>query len=423
MKAALLVALLAASGATAQLQNPNEPTETTLYFHVFDLFNNFVINTQPMNVEFFVVGGTNFPSIPPTPEIAENGWDFNTIYGISTAGPVEYDVNEDGRPRFHPERGIAADVELTEGYTPVTKMYFKVPDVTGETIAPGPLPYFTVEVTMRTGDEPGSDAKLDEGEIIMQGRQTYHIISGNAAKDFTDPAAEALPLDYPVLISDEDSVVEVEIPMTVIGDKIPKEDAFNIRVDWYQFADSAAPVQDDQVSQGNIKIHADQERSPRMSISVDNPVNFEFIHPQVAGGVLLIHSGANSPWGTYDLDVKNVTVDITGPSEPKSLRKVIAQNAVVHGLHDQAAEITYLWEFRDEKAANGDYSIDMTISNYFGTATASGKAGFTIEGTKAYGISDEGEVVAGAEVEEQESPVPLFLAAVALVGVALLRRK
>lgn len=421
-KALLLAAILFVAPAAGQLQNPTEPTETTLYFHVFDLFNNFVINTQPMNVDFFVVGGTNFPSIPPTPEIAENGWDFNTIYGISTAGPVEYNVNEDGRPRFHPERGIAADVQLTNGYEPLTELYFQVPDVIGSPLAPGILPYFTVEVTMRTGDEPGSDEVLDQGDIIMQGRQTYHVVSGNSLSGVTDPVASGLPLDYPTLISDGDGVVEVAVPMTVVSNTIPKQDAFNIRVDWYQWSDSAAPVNDDEYSMGNIKIHADKDRSPRMQISLDNPVYFEFIHPQVAGGVLLIHSGANSPWGTYDLDVNNVTIDVTGPSAPENLRKVVAQNAVVHGLHDKAAEITYLWEFRDEGADNGDYTINMAISNVDGTSTARGSAGFTIEGKQAYGVSDEGEVVPSTEGNDaQESPLAPF--GFLIVAIALLARR
>jgi hypothetical protein len=41
--------------------------------------------------------------------------------------------------------------------------------------------------------------------------------------------------------------------------------------------------------------------------------------------------------------------------DPGKLRKVLAQNSITHGKHDQAAEITYLWEFRDEKAADGEY--------------------------------------------------------------------
>src|SRR5688572_32852299 len=95
---AALVVLLApaASGQAAAGAQP-----TALYFHIFDTYNVFPVNTQPMDVGFFATSGSNFPTV------ASQGYDFNTIRGFSTSGPVEYDFIENGRPRYHPERGIA----------------------------------------------------------------------------------------------------------------------------------------------------------------------------------------------------------------------------------------------------------------------------------------------------------------------------
>ncbi|MFO1532449.1 MAG: hypothetical protein ABR562_01930, partial [Thermoplasmatota archaeon] len=100
-----------ASAAGTGLNNPTKATPTSLYFHIFDIFNNFAINTQVQHPGFFKVGGTNFP----TAVTAQTNYDFNTIYGYSTSGPVEYGFIENGQPRFHPERGIASDVTIDGG--------------------------------------------------------------------------------------------------------------------------------------------------------------------------------------------------------------------------------------------------------------------------------------------------------------------
>jgi hypothetical protein len=77
-----LVALLVLPAAAADVKNPRQSTPTTLYFHLFDTLNAFPVNTQAPDVEFFVVGGSNFPTV------ASQGYDFNTVYGFATPGPV-----------------------------------------------------------------------------------------------------------------------------------------------------------------------------------------------------------------------------------------------------------------------------------------------------------------------------------------------
>ena len=177
------VALLLATPATAQIQNPDESTPTTLYFHIFDPFNKFVTNTQGMNADFFDVGGTNNPTVHGTPAnavldqapVATGPWDLNTMYGTSTAGPVEYDFIENGKPRFHPERGIAADVQIDDSVDPVVYIYLDLRDFLGTNGLPTATPAFALEVTMREGDDPGRNAELDAGAPIMHGKQTFHL--------------------------------------------------------------------------------------------------------------------------------------------------------------------------------------------------------------------------------------------------------
>lgn len=427
---ALGLAVLAAAPVHAQLENPMVSTPTTLNFHIFDTFNAFPINTQPMDAEFFEVGGTSFPTFADTPL---GDYDFNTIYGFSTSGPVEYDFIENGRPRFHPERGIAADVEIDSSVEPMAYLYFEVRDLFSSEEAaelqdlgweglPNALPSFTVRVTMREGNEVGPDANLDAGPLIMSGELTAHLVDTQTAGLNDAFAGQSGPDGQPVFVPDESGIIEFAIPLDLAQATIPKLDAFNVRIDWFQAREAAG---DDAFSEGYVRLVSDPEHQPRLELAILNPVYVEFLHPQVAAGRLLIHSGVNSPWGTYDVDIANITLTIEGPSQPSAPpQQVATQNAHVHGLHDRAAEVTWLWPFREDEAANGDYTLRIEVPNMAHTAVATATAGFTAEGKQAYGISDEGEIVEGVEDGGgNESPAGGVLALLAALGFAALRRR
>jgi len=410
--------LLALPAASAEIRNPRASTPTTLYFHIFDTYNPFPVNTQAMDLKFFQVSGTNFPTIQ------SQGYDFNTIRGFSTAGPVEYGFLENGRPRYHPERGIAADVKIDPAVQPVAFLYLDVRDIVGSDTQglglPQLLPSFTVRVTMREGNVIGPDAELDAGNLIMQGSTTAHVAdTGMAGANGQVP--KQAPDGKPIFVPDADGVVEFAVPMAVASPTIPKSDSFNLRIDWYQNP-TGDPAQDDQYSEGFLRLVLDAKHLPRLQMAILDPVYVEFIHPQVAAGTLLVHAGVNSPWGTYDVDAGNISMSITGPTVPKTLAEVVSQNAHVHNLHDKAAEVTWLWRFRDDDAASGDYAIDLKVGNRAHTAAAEGTATFTVEGKKAYGLDEQGNLVTPTITGGKASPAPvgpalgLLLAALALVA-------
>lgn len=434
LRASLAIALTAlfvvAAPAQAQLSNPDQSTPTTLYFHIFDTFNAFPINTQPMDAEFFEVGGTSFPTVSNTIVSQQAGdYDFNTIRGFATSGPVEYDFIENGRPRFHPERGIAANVALDPAVQPVAYLYLDVRDLfstDGETGGlPNALPSFTFRVTVRSGNQLGDDTALDAGSLIMSGQTKAHVVDTQALGQNGPFAGQTAPDGTPIFVPDETGIVEFAVPMTVADPSIPKADAYNVRIDWYQNP-SGEPGSDDQVAEGWVRLVSDPAHLPRLELAILNPVYLEYIHPQVAAGLLLIHVSTNSPWGTYDVDVANITVAIDGPSQPKELPQVVTQNTRVHGLHDRGAEVTYMWKFREEGAQNGEYGIRITVPNAAGTAVATGEASFVIEGKKAFGFDESGEEVAPAEGPgDKKSPLPAAPAIALLVAAlaALARRR
>jgi hypothetical protein len=424
----------------AQLQNPDRSTPTTLYFHVFDTFNAFPINTQPMDAEFFEVGGTSFPTVSHTIVSQQVGdYDFNTIRGFATSGPVEYDFIENGRPRFHPERGIAADVVIDPAVQPVAYLYVDVRDVFSTDAcdpdqpcsvspvplgAPNALPSFTFRYTMRTGNEVGDDSVLDAGKTLMSGEVTAHVADTHVLGMNDLLAGQAAPDGTPIFVPDEAGIIEFAIPLDVADATIPKAEAFNVRIDWFQNPTGDAAY-DDQFAEGFMRLVSDPAHLPRLEMAIMNPVYIEYIHPEVAAGILLIHSCVNSPWGTYDVDVANITVGVSGPSTPQQLQQVISQNAHVHGLHDKCAEVTYLWRFREEDAKNGDYAIALDVPNLAGSSAAVGNAGFTVEGKKAFGIDEEGNEVEPVDSgDSKDSPLPAgMLVALGLVALAALTRR
>lgn len=412
--------VLVLPAATAQVENPTASTPTTLYFHVFDTYNPFPINTQPMDVGFFRTSGSNFPTV------ASQGYDFNTIRGFSTSGPVEYGFLENGRPRYHPERGIAKDVLLDAAVQPVVFLYVDVRDLfssdTQGAGLPQALPSMTFRFAMRTGNVIGPDADLDAGQAILTGQRTVHLADSHMAGANGNLAGQTGPDGNPILVADGQGVVEVQLPLDVQSPIIPKADSFNVRIDWYQNP-TGDPSQDDQYAEGWMRLVLDSAHLPRLQMNVLDPVYIDFIHPQVAAGTLLVHAGVNSPWGTYDVDVANLTLTVEGPSEPQHLSTVISQNAHVHGLHDKAAEVTWLWRFRDEGAKTGDYTIKLEVPNLAHTATATGAAGFTIEGKRAYGTDEAGNVLEPVDDAAKESPAAGLLPMVALLGFAAFSRR
>lgn len=427
--------LLAATPVQAQLSNPSASTPTTLYFHIFDTFNPFPINTQPMDVEYFDVGGTSFPTVSNTIVSQQIGdYDFNTIYGFLTSGPVEYDFIENGRPRFHPERGIASDVRLDDQVQPTVYLYMDVRDLFSTDASPdfqdlgwgglpSALPSFTFRFEMRTGNSLREE-DLASGVVLMSGATTAHVVDTHTLGANDVLAGQSAPDGTPILVPDESGIVEWAIPLTVDATFIPKTDAFHVRLDWFQNP-SGDPSTEDTVAQGQMRLVSDAAHLPRLEMAILNPVYIEYIHPEVAAGILLIHSCVNSPWGTYDVDVANISVSVDGPSVPAQLQQVISQNAHVHGLHDQCAEVTYLWRFRDEDAKNGDYAIRLEVPNLVGNAEASGQAGFTVEGKKAFGVDEQGNEVEPVDTgSSKESPLPAgVLVGLGLVALAALRRR
>ena len=375
---------------------------TPLYAHIYDLLQPVPINTQPM-IDLDLARGFGSPSVAGAGPLETPA----SLRFVSTPGLVEYNLTEDGFPRMHPERGISYDV-LLDTSKPVTGRFFlgaralDVPQA-GQTGGPeaGVLPALTVRMTMRVGDDIGSD--LDAGEIIAQGQTML------------------APDQWPV----NGAPVEVVVDMgTPLKDRIPGDEAFNTLIEWFnaETPDGAA-----RVTQRDWVVHTGERYPNRVDVTVANPIAIYSLRPTPLGdSKLTIHAVMNSPFGNYDLDVPNITMSIQGPSAPRGIAApLVVQRSFEHNHHYEPVELTWVWDYRGEGASAGDYTVTVTAQNLQRTATATKAATFVLpEQGRAVGYDDTGAEVAAEGVDApSDTPLGAAIVVAAIAGAAILRAR
>lgn len=373
------------------------PIVVPLYGHIYDLLQPVPINTQPM-IDLDLARGFGTPSVRGVPS-AETP---HSLRLYSSPGLVEYnETDENGLPRYHPERGISFDVMLDASKPIVGHWYMsaKALDVpqAGQTSGPeaGTLAGLTVRMTMRLGDDIGGD--LDAGEIVAQGTSALDdpstwIVDGDAVEFVVDMGPPLVP-------------------------HIPGNESFNVLVEWYN-----AETPDGALSytQRDWILHTGANYANRVEITVLNPLALYSIEPTPVGNDLLtIHAVMNSPFGNYDVDAETVSIAITGPSTPTRIGDpLVVQRNFEHNHHYAPVEFTWSWPYKEDGAKPGEYKVTVTGQNLQHTATVTKTASFVIpEDGRAVGFSDTGEQVTPQQAEEAPAETP-GLAAAGLVAAA-----
>jgi hypothetical protein len=393
--AALFLGLApAAQAQTVGITNPNASTPTTLYFHLIN-FQDFPINTQKPDDRYTdssAIGlATNTLTCIPNPPVAGSPFqEFHRYYGYSSPSYVEYNFEQDGKPRTHPERGISYDAVIDQGAP--FYLYWYLQTMTGAPSggtpvspdsAPVVIPNVVVKATIRAGDAISVDDKAyDSGPELVAGQTQPATIGGGqvlpaagqttASPDVTFVGGAAPNGPY---------IYQFKVPMTVATPIIPRATGYNLRVDMYM--DNPACVQPDGKYMANlVKIHTSPQNRPRMEMALMDPIRLEYLHPQFVGDDLVIHTSMNSAWGNYDVneqDPDGIQVSVTGPSPATSLAKAaIVQRTHEHYHHQEAVDITYVWPYKTDRAQNGLYTVDVKFMNDQRTATAEGVAQFEI---------------------------------------------
>jgi hypothetical protein len=383
----------APGGAAVGITNPNTSTLTTLYMHLIN-FQDFPINTQKPDDKYTdssAIGlATNTLTCVknPVPGTGNPFQEFHKYYGYSSPSYVEYNFEQDGKPRTHPERGISYDATIDQNAP--FYIYWYLETMTGAPSgatpvspdsAPVVVPNVVVKATIRAGDAISVDDKAyDSGPELVSGQTKPATIGGGQAIGSDgQPAADVTSVGGTA--PNGPYIYQFKVPMTVSSPTIPRATGYNLRIDMY-VDNPACTSADQKVMPNTVKIHTSAEHRPRMEMSITDPIRLEYLHPQFVGDDLVIHTSMNSAWGNYDVneqDPDGIQVSVTGPSPATSLAKAaIVQRTHEHYHHQEAVDITYVWPYKTDRAQNGLYTVDVKFMNDQRTATAEGVAQFEI---------------------------------------------
>ncbi len=426
--AAILLCLIAASmpaQASPVIQNPTASAPTTLYMHI-DGIQDFPINTQPPDDRFqtseaFGLATSTLSCLPTdVPGTSADNSEYHTYYGYSTPGYVEYDFEEQGKPRYHKERGISFDAELDTSYASTAFWYLEtqITSSDGEAStansAPLPLPQVTVRATMRAGDQVGvGDEAYNAGAVIAQGQAGPYVL---------DPTGAGAPGGLPGHAVGDRHVYEFAMPLAFESSRITRDDAYNVRIDVFIELPECGDPSNGYAMPNTMRVHTSPDFRPRIDLATLNPIRIDYLHPQFIGDELVIHTSLNSPWGNYDVAETEgpygvpggIRVAIDGPTSAASLAQAaFVQRHHDHHFHQEPVDVTYVWPYLQDGAAGGQYTV--TVEAYNDQQTGKAIASETFE------IGKDGKPT--AIVQEQESPAPGALLLVALAAVALVRRR
>ncbi len=397
--AALLVIAPAAFAQTA----PTEPgiynpttisTESKMYFHI-NGFQDFPINTQKPDDRYadrVEVGAATHSGCIADPAGAQHFTDrsYHTWYGYSSPSYVQYDVDENGEPRIHQERGLSYDIKFDSGTQPTFSWFLegKAPgNVEGTDASHPPIPNVIVRATIRQGDDISvGNAKFNDGAVVAIGQTEPVTLSGAMTQGNDNVIAHQVGNTW---------IYEFTFPLSLEKQQIDKKESYNVRVDAFMdnpyCADPSAPKGGDYMFLNFALVHTSSDFRPMVKWNIMNPIMIEALHPQFVGDDLVVHTASNSPYGSYDVlgDLKSeqaMVLEIVGPSPAMTLDQVaLVDHSLGHGPeeHFKAVAATWLWDYQADQAKDGKYTVTLRVQNDQQTAEAIAVATFEIGNGKA----------------------------------------
>lgn len=423
---ALLAVLLFIPAASGQvgIWNPDESTPVTLWMHCVGLGDCPVNTQQPSETyndiyENGIIANSQGCQDVPEARIASDR--HHTHYGYSSPSYVDYDIDDGGKPRYFPERGITYDVLLDTDVVPVFEWFVATSTPTGQSNLPGIAPQVQVTMTMLASDDISVGYEAINSAAVM----------GQGSSD----AVDLYPgVSHPQVTHYNDDGLDVygfKFPIALLQDRIDRDDSFSMRVDLHM----ANPVcndaaNDEYVMPDLVERYAANGFWPNLQLNIFNPLRVEYLNPQFIGDDLVFHASAASPWGGYDVlgdeDEPKPQLLIQGPSEPERLEMVkFVSTTHVHGETQRPPSFTWVWEYDEDEARQGLYQATLVVQNDQQTATAWANATFEIgtgnvEACGMSGPSVDAVAICQTSVAQPETttPFPFVLVAVGLLALA-----
>lgn len=339
----------------------SDATCTVLYAHLFALLQGVPLTTQPPTnaCPDLAKGFTTFPAFPPLFDTAS--MDLWTM-----VGPIEY-PRVGCEARLRPERGLAFEVRL-DPRVALAFHWFLSADTDDVSLLVDPsepdtgaMPCVEVRVTLQTGRVFG------QGTVLAQGSARRTVLSSNVAEPRRlpqfDPCAEGdlVLAHHPFL--EVAPVHEFPVSLSPVGQPLPRDEGFVVRVEWSQVRDG--PVE---ANQREWNVHSGADYRNRLVVPVVSPLRMAPPHVERYGQHhLIINASVQSPWGTYDVDVDSIRLDVLDANgfviPPRSLTGPLLGYSTDHHANVHPVNATWAWDFLKAQSSPGPYTVRVSASN------------------------------------------------------------
>lgn len=426
-------------------------TCAVLYGHVFDFISPIPLNVQrpPVGVPDLSVGMSGAPTVE------SQGFDTNQYIMKSSPGFVEYYDDRSAEPYIHPEKGLDYAVALDDE-VPVRGYFWLSVDTdefspAGIDRVQGHDPHIGVAPCLAVRMAVATTHTFGEGETIAEGTTVKTLVShgtGDKTRNGTDIRHACVP-GGEAEIMEPGVATEFAVDLGVAARDLPKDGGFHVEVEWYQFA-PGDPKEQNKVSTPWINVHTGHDHPNRVVVPYTNPIRMPELDVTAFDGQLWFRPTMESPWGSYDIDPTNISIEVTD----RATGDVVASNLDGLGtfgpLRMTAYDLTHAghydpvvglvpWDVAADDLAAGTYTATVTVWNWQHTATASAEVALEIDDEgRLIGASTPGDGSAGTgeggtrtrihgdpppeTPEDKGVPAPglplLLLAAGALVWVA-----
>ncbi len=272
---------------------------------------------------------------------------------------------------------------------------------------------------MLSGNQVG-DELADTGDVLLSAQRTVHLMDAGPLNSALNGTVG--PGGAPILTPGSDGVVDLSFTIPPAGAVITKADAFHIVIDWtIESSDPAVPTGS---SVNGFDLVADAEHRSRLEFSMEYPLAFDYLHPQVASGMLLVHASVSSPWGPADLDFATERAWVTGPVDYELGPCFSGKATHIGSVHDRTLERTCVLEFRNLGAPDGDYVVHYEIMDVAHQYRTWATGAFHLDGNDAYGEDEKGQLVSAVATEEtQASPPAAAATLLAALGMLAASRR
>ncbi len=414
----LAIALPADAKPQLGIQNPEGAAPVTLYMHLLD-FQDFPINTQKPDDRFTVNEGvglaTHTFTCTQNPPMANAFQENHRYHGYSSASYVEYEFEQDGRPRTHPERGFSDDIGIDASAPMSLHWYVETVGGVGSIgAAPVVVPGVVVQATLRAGDGLSvDDLAYDTGPIIAQGRSPPALL----AADATQGAEHSMV--------DGRHVYGITVPLEVELATISKMTGYTLRIDVFLDNPACADPGQGTVMTNSVQPYTDTEHRPRIEASVKSQLGIGWLIPEFRanGTSIAIHANVTSVWGAYDVDEDELNLTVTGPD---GTVVELAPASVIQRTHEHnhiTEPVLVTWLFETNGAVSGFYTATLNATNDQNTAVARATAAFSLGPDAVYPVRAGEPVPALTNGQAMPSVgLPALLAVFALAAVASRRR-